>query len=166
MLIYSYWYNNLIRYYISIDTANYYVPILLLIQQSICYNPSNKLWYNTLNTKNTAWLSMNKAAACPPLEDPRRCAHQERLGGRQANYPRLWILCYYIVVFLFCHLCYRYLPLRRHISRVDAHRMYPRYPRVFSLCYNILPTPPPISVRKAGGITVVYLCGFQPFMLN
>ena len=28
-----------------------------------------------------------------------------------------------------------------------------------SLCNNILPTPPPISVRKAGGITVVYLCG-------
>ena len=31
---------------------------------------------------------------------------------------------------------------------------------VFFLCYNILPTPPPISVRTAGGITVVYLCGF------
>ena len=29
----------------------------------------------------------------------------------------------------------------------------------FSLCYNILPTPPLISVRTAGGITVVYLCG-------
>ena len=30
----------------------------------------------------------------------------------------------------------------------------------FSLCYYLLPTPPPISVRKDGGITVVYLCGF------
>ena len=30
----------------------------------------------------------------------------------------------------------------------------------FSVCYDLLPTPPPISVRKAGGITVVYLCGF------
>ena len=114
MLIYHYWFNNQIRLYTPITTASYYVNIPLLIQQTIMliysywynnlihyYNliqiympqPSNKLWYDTLNTKNTAWLSMNKAAARPLLEDPRRCAHQERLGGRQANCPRLWISC-------------------------------------------------------------------------
>ena len=47
----------------------------------------------------------------------------------------------------------------RPISREDAHSMYLQYLRVY-LCYNLLPTPPPISVRKAGGITVVYLCGY------
>ena len=64
--------------------------------------------------------------------------------------------------FFFCFAIYviRYPPTRRPISREDAHRMYPRYPRVFLLCYHILPTPPPISLRTAGGITVVYLCGF------
>ena len=47
MLIYSYWYNNLIHYNNSIDTASYYVPILLLMQ---IYMPQPKqqtmIWYS------------------------------------------------------------------------------------------------------------------------
>ena len=65
----------------------------------------------------------------------------------------------YLLCFVFCHFVIRY-PRTKTISRKDAQPMYPRYLRVFSLCHDLLPTPPPISVRKAGGITVVYLCGF------
>ena len=120
ILIYYYSHNNLSRYNTPINTASQYVTIILLIQHSNTLLYSNwyskliysytlidttvhmlqpkqqaKIWYPEY--KNTAWLSMNKAAARPLLEDPRRCAHQERLGGRQANCPRLWILCYYCV---------------------------------------------------------------------
>ena len=105
-----------------------------MIQHALCYmtlDTTTNLWHDTPNIKPIA-LSMNKATARPLLEDPHRCAYQERLGGCQANYPRLWFSCYYIVFFQFLLFCAtRYLPLQRPISREDAHWMYPRYIRVF-----------------------------------
>ena len=44
--IYHHWYNNLLRYYTSIDTTNYYATIVPLIQQAItilCH-----YWYNNI----------------------------------------------------------------------------------------------------------------------
>ena len=143
--------------------------ILLMIQQTITSLYSNWYskrpyyhthWYNNPLRNSAPLLTMNKATARPLLENPRRCAHQERLGGRQTNYPRLWTLCNYIAFSVFAICVIRYPHRRRPISREDAHLMYPRFPRVLFVCYDLLPTPPPISVRKAGDITVVYLCGF------
>jgi len=86
---------------------------------------------------------------------------QERLAGRNAQVlAQEYVICVIILFFLFCHLCYPISAELKTISREDAHLMYPRYPRVFLICHDLLPTPPPISMRKAGGITVVYLCGF------
>jgi len=71
------------------------------------------------------------AAGGPP---PMRTPGAARRTLRQPSKTMNFVLLYCVFFFLFCHLCYRYLPLRRPISREDAHRMYPRYPRAFSLC--------------------------------
>ena len=51
MPLYSYWYNNLLRYYIPMDIASYNATILLLIQQSnlllYLYWHSKPLYYYT-----------------------------------------------------------------------------------------------------------------------
>ena len=61
--------------------------MIILIQQQIM--PLYITWYNTRYAiwiqKPIAFLSMNKATNRPLLEDPHRCAHQERLGGRHAT---------------------------------------------------------------------------------
>ena len=62
---------------------------------------------------------------------PHRCAYQERLGGRHATIQDYEFSVIILFFFLFCHLCYSISAIRRPISREDAHRMYPRYPRVF-----------------------------------
>ena len=169
----------------------------------------HSLW--NMNTKADRILIHEPGDRPPLLEDPHRCAYQERLGGRHAtiqdyefcviilffsvlpfvlfdirlsedpkprgrasdvstistcfslcyfilptpppmrtpgaarstprHHPRLWILCYYIVFFCFAICVTRYLPLRRHISRENAHRMYPRYPRVFLYVIIYCPLP-------------------------
>ena len=68
--------------YITIFLDTIYDDTLLLIQQISTLLQHYNLCYDTLTTKPTELLFMNKATACPLLEDPRRCAHQERLGGR------------------------------------------------------------------------------------
>ena len=165
------WYNNKYTYMKILDTA--ISTLWYLIQQShlLIYNndsASSLCPYDTLDTKHQnlssttdrTILSMNKATDRQLLEDPPPMRIPGAARRTPRHYPRLWISCYYIVLFLFCHLCYSISAYPKPISRKDAHRMYPRYPRVFLLCYDTLPTPPPISVRTAGGITVVYLCGF------
>ena len=90
---------------------------------------------------------------------------QEQQAGRNAQaLAQDYAMSCYHTVFCVLPCLLSDIPGPRPISREDAHPMYPRYPRVFfvlfSLCHDLLPTPPPTSVRKAGGITVVYLCGF------
>jgi hypothetical protein len=72
---------------------------------------------------------------------PPRCAHQERQGGRHATIQD-YVFCV-IILFFFCFAIYvtRYPPTRRPISREDAHRMYPRYPRVFLYVIIYCPLP-------------------------
>ena len=153
------WYSNLWR------------TILLQIQQSItplqsiCNKQSKNLWYDTLNTRTITLLFMIKATACPLLEDPRRCAYQEWLGGRQTNYPRLWISCYYIVFPVFAICVIRYLHLRRPISREDAHLMYPRYLRVFLYVMIYCPLPHQ-SLWERLGVSLLCTCvAFSPLCL-
>ena len=100
-------------------------------------------------------------AAAQATADAHGCASPGAAGGTQRPRSRPRI-CY--VLLSYCVSCFVIFVIRysrtKTISREDAHPMYPRYLRIFSLCHDLLPTPPPISVRKAGGITVVYLCGF------
>ena len=113
--IYNTWYNSKYTYMMILDTA---ISIWwYLTQQShlLIFNNDSAsfimpLWYSWYKTLiiyplppiyNTAlWiLSMNKATACPLLEDP----PPMRIPGAARRTPRhyqgLWISCYYIVFF-------------------------------------------------------------------
>jgi hypothetical protein len=68
--------------YITISLDTTYDDPLLQSQQFSTLLQHYNLCYDTLNTQPIELLSMNKATARPLLEDPRRCAHQERLGER------------------------------------------------------------------------------------
>ena len=88
------------------------------------------------------------------------CASSGAAGGTQrpSSRPRICHLCYHIV--------FSVLPfVLSDICRTEDHKPRGRASDVFtistcvSLCYDILPSPPPISVRTGWGTTVVYLCG-------
>ena len=67
--------------------------------------------------------------------------------------------CVYHLCFL-CYLCHMISTGRKtHKPRGRASDISTISTCIY-VCYDILPTPPPISVRTAGGITVVYLCSF------
>ena len=99
---------------------------------------------------------------CPSYRgNPLDAQAQEPQAGRnaQAHVHDHLMFCYHIGFWVLPFLLSD-IPGPRPISREDAHPMYPWYLRVFLFCHDLLPTPPPISVRKTGVITVVYLCGF------
>ena len=93
--------------------------------------------------------------------EPTGCASPGAAGGTQrpSPRPRPCHVCYHIV-FRVLPFLLSDIPGPRPISREDAHPIVSTLSTCFSLCHDLLPTSPPISVRKAGGITVVYLCGF------
>ena len=100
------------------------------------------------------------------VNTPRMRTRSERTKGRQAQ-RMLYIVIY--VFYCLCNLCYLcYLCYLCHMISTGRKTHKPRgrasdistISTCIYLCYDILPTPPPISVRTAGGITVVYLCGF------
>ena len=107
------WHNHLKYYYVKIP----------LIQQAI------------------PLLYKNQADRLPAAEGPKpmRAPGAARRTPHQPSKTLNFVLLY--CVFLFCYLCYRYLPLRRPISREDAHRVYPRYPRVFLYVIIYCPLP-------------------------
>ena len=80
-----------------------YSSYVVIIYRTLLHSPINT---NLCIQPRPITTIMQQAmtTACPLLEDPRRCAHQERLGGRYTNNPRLWLLCYYTVftVFAIC----------------------------------------------------------------
>ena len=133
--------------------------IILIQQQLILLYTTDTTRYEIWIQKPIALLSMNKATTrCCWRTPPMRTPGAARRTPRQS--PRQWILCYYTVFLLFCHFCYSISAYpKTHKPRGRASDVS-TISTCFSLCYNILPTPPPISVRTAGGITVVYLCGF------
>jgi len=122
--IYYTWYNNKYTYIMILDTA---ISIWwYLTQQShllIFNNDSASFimplwysWYKTLITyplppiyETALWiLSMNKATACPLLEDPPPMRIPGAARRTPRHYPRLWISCYYIVFFCFAICVTRY----------------------------------------------------------
>ena len=105
-----------------------------------------------------------KRPPCNHSRDWRTPTDVHTRSGQEDAMPNLqdYAFCVIILFLLFAFMLSD-IPGPRLISREDAHPMYPRYLRVFSFCHDLLSTHPPISVRKAGGITVVYLCGFWPF---
>ena len=145
--------------------------MIILIQQQLI-----PLYTTRCNTRYAIWLSiqqqiydmtlrilfMNKATARPLLEDPPPMRIPGAARRTPRHYPRLWISCYYIDFFLFCHLCYSISTIRRPISREDAHRMYPRYPRVF--LYVIIYCPlPHQSLWERLGVSLSCTCAaFSP----
>ena len=139
------WYSNL--YMMILDTAISSINLQQWFSKLIM--PLWYSWYKTLITyplppiyDTALWiLSMNKATACPLLEDPPPMRIPGAARRTPRHCPRLWISCYYIDFFLFCHLCYSISTIRRPISREDAHRMYPRYPRVFLYVIIYCPLP-------------------------
>ena len=125
------------------------------IQQSITSQQS-MLWHSDYKAYRVIIHDQGDrppAAGGPP---PMRTPGAARRTLNQLPKTMNFVLLYCFSIFPFVLL----ISTRRPISREDAHRMYPRYLLVFLFCRDLLPTPPPISVRKAGGITVVYLCGF------
>ena len=157
------WYNNL--YIMTLDTA---ISSNNLQQWFSKLSYALKiLWYKTLiiylYNKSMTWHSeyypwtRRPPARC--WRTPHRCAHQKRLGGRHATIQdyefRVIILFFSVLPFVLLDIHYP----KTHKPRGRASDVS-TISTCFSLCYHLLPTPPPISLRTAGGITVVYLCGF------
>ena len=95
---------------------------------------------------------------------PRMRMRLERKDGHHASLKtKTCYLCYIMCFSCFCHLCYMCYEIstgRKTNKPRGRASAVSTISTCFSLCYYLLPTPPPISVRKDGGITVVYLCGF------
>jgi hypothetical protein len=131
--LYMTWYNNLYgmtpiqqRIYLLDDTwySNLYIMILdtaisaINLQQwfsKLSYALKDTLIQNTNNLSlqliydmTLRILSMNKATACPLLEDPPPMRIPGAARRTPRHYPRLWISCYYIVFFCFAICVTRY----------------------------------------------------------
>jgi hypothetical protein len=93
--------------------------------------------------------------------EPTGCASPGAAGGMHCPRP-CPRLCHFMLSY--CVLCFAICVIR--YPRTKTYKPRGRASDVstistcFSFCHDLLPTPPPISVRTAGGITVVYLCGF------
>ena len=95
------WYSNI--YIMILDTA--ISPINLQQWLSKLSYALMILWYKTLiiyllqliYDMTLRILSMNKATACPLLEDPPPMRIPGAARRTPRHYPRLWISCYYIV---------------------------------------------------------------------
>ena len=95
-----------------------------------------------------------------PLWTPMDAQAQAQQAGRNAQpLAQDYAMSCYLLCLVFCHSCYPISPDQDHKPRGRASDVS-TISSCFSLCHDLLPTPPPISVRKAGGTTVVYLCGF------
>jgi hypothetical protein len=139
------WYSNL--YMMILDTAIssinlqqwfsklYYALMILLIQNINNLSSTTNLWHGTLNIIHEQGDRL-PAAGGPPTDAHTRSGSEDATPlSKTMNFVLLY--CF----FLFCHLCYSISTIRRPISREDAHRMYPRYPRVFLYVIIYCPLP-------------------------
>ena len=132
--LYTTWYNT--RYAIWLLIQQQIYDMTLRIQSLSHYYP---------------WTWRPPAAAGGP---PHRCADQVRLGGRHATIQDYEFRVIILLFFLFCHLCYSISAYpKTHKPRGRASDVS---------CYNILPTPPPISVRTAGVSLLCTCAAFSP----
>ena len=136
MFLYSYWYN---KPYATTQAPRYDVILWIPKYRMIIHEQGDR----------------SPAAGGPP---PMRTPGAARRTPRQLSKTINFVLVYCVFSVLPFVLLISASP-KTHKPRGRASDVS-TISTCFSLCYNILPTPPPISVRKAGGITVVYLCGF------
>ena len=156
---------QLLRPYDLYGYNNYHISMIHIATATI-----TSLWFILLQPITSLWSlypvnvrhALLAATGGPPPDAP----YQERPGGRHAKHPRICLLCYHIVFFLFCHLCYSISAELKTISREDAHLMYPRYPRVFSFVMIYCPLPHPISVRTGWGYHCCVLVWLLALLLN
>ena len=129
---------------------------------TIIYMPQSKqqsmIWHSEYNNYRTITHEQGDrspaAGGPPPMRIPGAARRTPNQLTKTLNFGLLY--CFFL-----------FLPFVLSISASPkSHKPRGRASDVstistcFSICYDLLPTPPPISVRKAGGITVVHLCGF------
>jgi hypothetical protein len=142
--------------------------MIILIQQQLIL-----LYITWYNTPYALWLLINNQyEQClrpwtrrPPARywrTPYRCAYRrERLGGRHTTIQDYEFRV--IILFFFCFaICVTRYPYPKTQSRENAHRMYPRYPRVF--LYVIIYCPlPHQSLWERLGVSLSWPCAaFRP----
>ena len=128
--------------------------MIILIQQQLILLYIT--WYNTpyalcLLITNQYEQRLRPWTRRPPARywrTPHRCAYRQRLGGRHTTIQDYEFRVIILVFFCFAICVIWYPPLWRPISREDAHRMYPRYPRVF--LYIIIYCPLPTNLCEKG----------------
>ena len=132
-------------------------PIAIIIY----YRPHGL--FNMLSNEQPLIPDHGSRLTLPKLpREPTGCASPGAAGGTQCPSP-CPRLCH--VLLSYCVWCFAILVIR--YPRTKTYKPRGRASDVSTIstcfsyfCHDLLPTPPPISVRKAGGITVVYLCGF------
>ena len=162
-----YCYKHLLRLYDLYYYNIYYVTMISIAtapnmsQCIIIYHRPHGL-INMLSNEQPLIPDHGSHLTLPKLpREPTGCASPGAAGGTQRPSPRPR-LCH--VLLSYCVLCFAIFVIR--YPRTKTYKPRGRASDVstistcFSFCHDLLPTPPPISVRKAGGITVVYLCGF------
>ena len=105
------------------------------------------LWYSRYKNLSLyyTWTRQPPARCWRP--PPMRIPGPARRMPSQLSKTMPFVLSYCFFLFLLFR-AIRYLPLRRPISREDAHRMYPWYPRVF--LYVIIYCPLPSNLCESG----------------
>ena len=139
-----------------INTATYYITIIYMQQpkqQSMIWHSEYKA-YRVIIYKQGDRLP---AAGGPP---PMRIPGAARRTPSQLSKTMNFVLLYCFFCFAICVI--RYPPIRTPISREDAHRMYPWYPRVF--LYVIIYCPlPHQSLWERLGVSLSCTCvAFSP----
>ena len=145
----------------SIWYSNYHVFMICIVTAT-----TTSLWFILLQPMTSLWslypVNVRHAPIAATGGPPPDAPYQERPGGRHAKHPRICLLCYHIVFF-------SVLPfVLFDICRTEDHKPRGRASNVstISTCVSLYVqwftahSPTQSLWERAGGITVVYLCGF------
>ena len=144
------------NYYVSmIYIHSSYVAMIscTLLHSSILHQSMHSI-PSYYKTNATSYDDRLHAAGGPP---PMRAPGAARRTLNQQTKTMNSVLLYCFSVFA---ICVTDIYPKTHKPRGRASDVSTISTCFYFFCHDLLPTPPPISVRKAGGITVVYLCGF------
>ena len=174
---------HLLRHYDLYYYSNYHITIQIVLQQLLrpndlfYYSNSNVTMLSVITASNTSLWSLllqpimslwslypanvHHAPIAATGGLPPDAPYQERPGGRHAKHPRICILCYHIVFSVLPFVLF-------DICRTEDHKPRGRASDVstISTCVSLYVqwftahSPTQSLWERAGGITVVYLCGF------